>query len=97
MRIAFLGKGGSGKTTTSSFVARVAAKMYRELYVIDADINVHMREALGLSSGEAHEFRQVFEHVEMKIRHYRPDVATLKTLPRTLPPWRLEDRVYAEF
>lgn len=97
MRIAFLGKGGSGKTTTSSFVARVAAEMYRELYVIDADINVHMREALGLSSGEAHEFRQVFEYVETKIRHDRPDVAALKTLPRTLPPWRLEDRYTLSF
>lgn len=45
MRIAFVGKGGSGKTTTSSLFAQYQSKVVPTL-AIDADINMHMAELL---------------------------------------------------
>lgn len=45
MRIAFVGKGGSGKTTASSLFAQRMAKDFPVL-AIDADINMHMAELL---------------------------------------------------
>jgi len=45
MRIAFVGKGGSGKTTASSLFAQYQSKSSLTL-AIDADINMHMAELL---------------------------------------------------
>lgn len=45
MRIAFVGKGGSGKTTASSLFAQYQSK-YDQTLAIDADINMHMAELL---------------------------------------------------
>jgi CO dehydrogenase maturation factor len=47
MKILFLGKGGSGKTTaTSAFITHVART--RPVLAIDADQNAHLHEALGM-------------------------------------------------
>lgn len=46
MKIAFVGKGGSGKTTTSSLFAQYQSTLQQTL-AIDADINMHMAELLG--------------------------------------------------
>jgi CO dehydrogenase maturation factor len=48
MRIAFIGKGGSGKTTLSSAFAQWTAAQRLSTVSIDADINVHSWQALGL-------------------------------------------------
>lgn len=45
MKIAFVGKGGAGKTTTSSLFAQHVSYSYPVL-AIDADINMHMAELL---------------------------------------------------
>ncbi|GAA1849315.1 hypothetical protein GCM10009836_31320 [Pseudonocardia ailaonensis] len=47
MRIAFVGKGGSGKTTTAALFARTVAKRGARVLAIDADINQHLGVALG--------------------------------------------------
>jgi CO dehydrogenase nickel-insertion accessory protein CooC1 len=47
MKIAFAGKGGSGKTTLSSLFTRHLAEQGLPVVVIDADINQHLAEALG--------------------------------------------------
>lgn len=47
MRIAFVGKGGSGKTTLSALFARMLAVQGLPVLAIDADINQHMAVALG--------------------------------------------------
>ncbi len=49
MKIAFVGKGGSGKTTLSSLFIRHLAATGRPVVAVDADINQHLGPALGLT------------------------------------------------
>lgn len=53
MKIAFVGKGGSGKTTLASITARYLAARKLPVLAIDADINQHLGLSLGLSEKEA--------------------------------------------
>ena len=49
MRIAFVGKGGSGKTTTTSLFSMYVSKYFEgNIFVVDADLNMHMAEQLGI-------------------------------------------------
>lgn len=49
MRIAFVGKGGSGKTTfTSLFTQFVSRTNNNNVWAIDADLNMHLAEQLGV-------------------------------------------------
>lgn len=48
MRIAFVGKGGSGKSTLSaSFASYVSKQTTKQVVVFDADLNIHAPELLG--------------------------------------------------
>lgn len=47
MRIAFVGKGGSGKTTAASLFARHMNDRGKRVMALDADINQHLAAALG--------------------------------------------------
>jgi CO dehydrogenase nickel-insertion accessory protein CooC1 len=49
VRIAFTGKGGSGKTTLSSLFIRHLAGQGLPVVAIDADINQHLAGALGVA------------------------------------------------
>lgn len=57
MRIAFLGKGGAGKTTTSAGFVRYLAEKKPYVLAVDADVNAHMKGALHRTDwvGEEHE------------------------------------------
>jgi len=52
MKIAFIGKGGSGKTTVCGLMARFIAGRDKNVLAIDADINQHLGSALGFSDAE---------------------------------------------
>ena len=52
MRIAFCGKGGSGKSTVSSLMAKYLASLNKDVLVVDGDINQHLGEAVGFSESE---------------------------------------------
>ncbi len=49
MRIAVVGKGGSGKTTTAATLARLFARRGYSVTAIDDDPNPNLSVALGLS------------------------------------------------
>lgn len=65
MRIVFLGKGGSGKTTTTAAFVKHLAKNNHVL-AIDADVNVHLKQALNLKGDQkllGENYREISKYV----------------------------------
>lgn len=84
MRIAFTGKGGSGKTTVSSLFSRLAgAEGYRVL-ALDADINQHMAQAIGYI-GELRSMGAEAELIKEYLRGSNPYIAAGE-VHKTTPP-----------
>jgi CO dehydrogenase maturation factor len=86
MKIAFAGKGGSGKTTLSSLFVRYLAAQGVPVIAIDADINQHLAEALG-----AREPRPMGAHLtEIKeyLRGTNPRISSAGSMVKTTPPGR---------
>ncbi len=52
MKIAVVGKGGSGKTTTSGVLARTLSRQGRSVIALDCDTNPNLGISLGLGDGE---------------------------------------------
>lgn len=52
MRIAFCGKGGSGKTSIASLFIRYLAATGEQVLAIDGDINQHLSSAIGLDAAK---------------------------------------------
>ncbi|HVL07454.1 MAG TPA: AAA family ATPase [Acidimicrobiales bacterium] len=52
LRLAVIGKGGAGKTVTSSTLARVLARKGRKVLAADLDVNPGLAISLGLPPGE---------------------------------------------
>jgi CO dehydrogenase maturation factor len=53
MKVAFVGKGGSGKTTLASLLAQYQVERGRTVLAFDADINQHLATALGMDEDVA--------------------------------------------
>jgi CO dehydrogenase maturation factor len=91
MKIAFVGKGGSGKTTLSSLFIRHLAATRVPVVAIDADINQHLGPALGLDEDEAAALPALGAHLpEIKeyLRGANPRIASATTMIKTTPPGR---------
>ena len=59
MKIAFVGKGGSGKTTLAGTLARVLARRQHRLLAIDGDPNPNLSLMLGMSRADADRIRSI--------------------------------------
>lgn len=84
MRIAFVGKGGSGKTTTASLFAAHMQARGRRVLALDADINQHLAVSLGYMDAlpsmglEANRIKEYLRGTN--------DRFTLKNMKKTTPP-----------
>jgi CO dehydrogenase maturation factor len=89
MKIAFVGKGGSGKTTLSSLFIRHLAAARVPVVAVDADINQHLGPALGLDEDEAATLPAMGAHLpEIKeyLRGANPRISSAETMIKTTPP-----------
>ncbi|MER6123868.1 ATP-binding protein [Streptomyces sp. NPDC001795] len=89
MKIAFVGKGGSGKTTLSSLFIRHLAAAGAPVVAVDADINQHLGTALGLDDKEAAALPAMGERLQLIkdcLRGSNPRIASAKTMIKTTPP-----------
>ena len=84
MRIAFVGKGGSGKTTVSSLFAGYMAHTGARVLTLDADINQHLAGALGYD-GKLRSMGTEFNDIKKHLRGSNP-LFDEKTMHKTTPP-----------
>ncbi|MFF7209619.1 ATP-binding protein [Streptomyces sp. NPDC008238] len=91
MRAAFVGKGGSGKTTLSALFARYLARSGAPVVAIDGDINQHLAHALGLPDGGFFSAPPLGARVgELKdhLRGTNPRIPSREAMIKTTPPGR---------
>jgi CO dehydrogenase maturation factor len=91
MKIGFVGKGGSGKTTLSALFARHLAASGAPVVAVDADINQHLGVALGLDEAAAAAIPPLGAHLtEIKdyLRGHNPRIAGAESMVKTTPPGR---------
>lgn len=89
MKIAFVGKGGSGKTTLSSLFIRHLAHRGVPVTAVDADINQHLGPALGLSDEEAAAVPPLggrLPLIKEYLRGDNPRILSAETMIKTTPP-----------
>ncbi|MYR76830.1 MULTISPECIES: ATP-binding protein [unclassified Streptomyces] len=89
MKIAFVGKGGSGKTTLSSLFIRHLAANEASVVAVDADINQHLGAALGLDEEQAAGLPAMGAQLPLikdYLRGSNPRIASSETMIKTTPP-----------
>ena len=90
MRIAFVGKGGSGKTTAAAMFSRYLASRGHPVLAIDADINQHLGVALG-ADPDAAPPRPLGADLGWLKEHLRgdnPRIPSADVMIKTTPPGR---------
>lgn len=91
MKIAFVGKGGSGKTTLAALFARQLAADGARVLALDADINQNLAEALGAGPEQAATWPALGEHLpalKEYLRGTNPRITSAGAMVKTTPPGR---------
>jgi CO dehydrogenase maturation factor len=84
MRIGFLGKGGSGKTTIAAAFARWLAGQGKRVLVFDGDLNAHLQQPLGIERTPP-ALGGVYEEITSYVRGDRTDLGERPILSTTPP------------
>lgn len=87
MRVAFVGKGGSGKTTAAAVFGRYVAERGRRVVAVDADINQHLAQALGHDGSAPLPLGADLTWLKTHLRGDNPRVA-VESMIKTTPPGR---------
>ncbi|WP_020135593.1 ATP-binding protein [Streptomyces sp. 351MFTsu5.1] len=92
MRIAFVGKGGSGKTTLSALFCRHLARSGAPVLAVDGDINQHLAEALGHDGDPASlgapPLGAHVAGIKDLLRGTNPRITSREAMVKTTPPGR---------
>lgn len=89
MKVAFVGKGGSGKTTLSALYCRYLAGLDLPVVAVDADINQHLGVALGASQTQLEATPTLGAHIpaiKELLRAKNPRIASAEEMVKTTPP-----------
>ncbi|MEH1015475.1 ATP-binding protein [Micromonospora sp. CPCC 206060] len=89
MKVAFVGKGGSGKTTLAALFARHLGRAGRPVLAIDADINQHLATALGSTttpSTSAPPLSEYLPQIKEYLRGDNPRITSPAAMVKTTPP-----------
>jgi CO dehydrogenase maturation factor len=86
VKIAFAGKGGSGKTTLSSLFTRYLAARGLPVVAVDADISQHLADALGASQPPA--IGAHLAEIKQYLRGTNPRISSAAAMVKTTPPGR---------
>lgn len=91
MKVAFVGKGGSGKTTLASLFTSYLADAGHPVLAIDADINQHLAMALGASEEQAAALPTLGDNLPLIKEYLRgdnPRIPSADAMIKTTPPGR---------
>ena len=91
MKVAFVGKGGSGKTTCASLFALRAAATGAPVLALDADINQNLAVALGATEADAAGLPTLPAHlglIKEWLRGDNPRIPSADQMIKTTPPGR---------
>lgn len=86
MRIAFHGKGGAGKTTSTALFVRFLGLRHPFVLAVDADLNAHLQEALQME-GEALYLGMCFDDICTYLAGQRQDLAGRPMICTTPPAY----------
>jgi len=85
MRIAFLGKGGSGKTTFSAAFANYLHEQNKFTVLVDADVNLHQPILNQLNESEIKPFSKYHGEISSFVKGQRPDFKNNPFISSTPP------------
>jgi CO dehydrogenase maturation factor len=85
MKIAFVGKGGAGKTTLTALFARHLAAQGRTVLALDADINQNLAAAVG-SEGPLPALGERLDEIKAYLRGDNLRISSPAAMVKTTPP-----------
>lgn len=86
MKVAFVGKGGAGKTTVAALFARYVAAQGFPVIAIDADINQQLPAALGAVDLQLPAMGLGTNAIKAYVRGTNPRIASHECMIKTTPP-----------